>query len=123
DLQREGVAQIISTEEDQRRADFSDVPTFVELLGNKKPAGLSWQAFLAWAGAPELDKYLVVPEGTPEALVKLLREAFTMTVKDPEVDKDGDKLFGDGWKPVTAEKLETVIRDHIAIPKEAKDYI
>jgi tripartite-type tricarboxylate transporter receptor subunit TctC len=123
DLQREGVAQIISTEEDQRRADFSEVPTFVELLGNKKPTGLSWQAFLAWAGAPELDKYLVVPEGTPDHLVKLLREAFTMTMKDPEVDKDGDKFFGDGWKPVTAEKLETVIRDHIAIPKEAKDYI
>jgi hypothetical protein len=44
-------------------------------------------------------------------------------MKDPEVDKDGDKFFGDGWKPVTAEKLGTVIRDHIAIPKEAKDYI
>ena len=30
---------------------------------------------------------------------------------------------GDGWKPITAEKIETVIREHIAIPKEAKDYI
>jgi hypothetical protein len=39
------------------------------------------------------------------------------------VDKDGDKFFGDGWKAIPAEKLETVIRDHIAIPKEAKDHI
>src|SRR4029453_2141811 len=65
DLQREGVAQIVATEEDQRREDFSEVPTFVELLGAKKPAGLSWQAYQAWAGAPELDKHLAGPETTP----------------------------------------------------------
>ena len=123
DLQREGVVQIVATEEDQRREDFSEVPTFIELLGAKKPAGLSWQAYQAWAGAPELDKYLVVPEATPENLVKLLREVFLKAMKDPEVDKEGDKFFGDGWKPIAAEKIEVVIRDHIAIPKEAKDFI
>jgi tripartite-type tricarboxylate transporter receptor subunit TctC len=123
DLQREGVVQIVATEEDQRREDFSEVPTFIELLGAKKPAGLSWQAYQAWAGAPELDKYLVVPEATPENLVKLLRDAFLKAMKDPEVDKEGDKFFGDGWKPIAAEKIEVVIRDHIAIPKEAKDFI
>jgi tripartite-type tricarboxylate transporter receptor subunit TctC len=123
DLQREGVTQVICTEEDRRREDFPNAPTFFELLGAKKPSGLSWQAYQAWAGAPELDKYLVAPEGTPENLVKLLRDAFTQIMKDPEVDKEGDKFFGDGWRSVGNEKLVTVIRDHIAIPKEAKDYI
>src|SRR5262245_21836519 len=123
DLQREGVNQAICTEEDRRREDFPNAPTFLELLGAKKPSGLSWQAYQAWAGASELDKYLVVPEGTPEHLVKLLREAFTKIMKDPEVDKEGDKFFGDGWRAIGADKLETVIREHIAIPKEAKDYI
>jgi tripartite-type tricarboxylate transporter receptor subunit TctC len=123
DLQREGVVQIIGTEEDQRRADFPDAPTFLELLGSKKPTGLSWQAYQAWAGAPELDKYLVAPDGTPDHLVKLLREAFMKVMKDPEVDKDGDKFFGDGWRAHGAEKIETVIREHIGIPKEAKDFI
>ena len=123
DLQREGVVQVVATEEDQRREDFPEVPTFLELLGAKKPTGLSWQAYLAWAGAPELDKYLVAPEGTPDHLVKLLREAFMKIMKDPEVDKEGDKFFGDGWKAHGAEKIEAVVRDHIAIPKEAKDYI
>jgi len=123
DLQREGVTQVICTEEDRRREDFPNIPTFLELLGAKKPSGLSWQAYQAWAGAPELDKYLVAPEGTPENIVKMLREAFVKIMKDPEVDKEGDKFFGDGWRAIGAEKLETVIRDHIAIPKEAKDYI
>jgi tripartite-type tricarboxylate transporter receptor subunit TctC len=123
DLQREGVVQLVTTEEDQRREDFPEVPTFLELLGAKKPTGVSWQAYQAWAGASELDKYLVAPEGTPENLVKLLREAFLKVMKDPEVDKEGDKFFGDGWRGIGAEKIETVIRDHIAIPKEAKEYI
>jgi tripartite-type tricarboxylate transporter receptor subunit TctC len=123
DLQREGVVQVLATEEDQRREDFPDAPTFLELLGAKKPTGISWQAYQGWAGASELDKYLVAPEGTPENLVNLLREAFMKVMKDPEVDKEGDKFFGDGWRSVSAEKMESVIRDHVAIPKEAKDYI
>src|SRR5918992_6126939 len=71
DLQREGVVQVVTTEEEERREDFPGVPTFVELLGSKKPSGISWQAYQAWAGAPELDKFLVAPEGTPDALVNV----------------------------------------------------
>jgi tripartite-type tricarboxylate transporter receptor subunit TctC len=123
DLKREGVVQVLVTEENERRKDFPDVPTFLEVLGEKKPTGLSWQAYQGWSGAPELDKFLVAPEGTPEELVKLLRDAFNKVMKDPDVDKEGDKFFGDGWRPYTGEKIEAVIRDHIAIPKEAKDYI
>ena len=40
DLQSEGVVQIVCTDEDQRREDFPDVPSFFELLGAKKPTGL-----------------------------------------------------------------------------------
>jgi hypothetical protein len=111
------------TEENQRREDFPDVPTFLELLGPKKPTGLSWQAYQAWLGAPELDKFLVAPDGTPDHLVMLLREAFAKLMKDPEVDKEGDKFFGDGWKPHPAQRIESVIREHTAIPKEARDFI
>jgi tripartite-type tricarboxylate transporter receptor subunit TctC len=123
DLQREGVVQVLATDEDHRREDFPEAPTFIELLGAKKPTGISWQAYLGWTGAQELDKFLVAPEGTPDHLVKVLREAFAKVMKDPEVDKEGDKFFGDGWKPHGPEKIEAVIREHIAIPKEAKDFI
>ena len=123
DLQSEGVVQIVCTDEDQRREDFPDAPSFFELLGSKKPTGLSLQAYQAWSGAPELDKYIVAPEGTPDHLVKILRDAFAKVMKDPDVDKEGDKFFGDGWKAYGAEKIEAVIREHVAIPKEARDYI
>jgi tripartite-type tricarboxylate transporter receptor subunit TctC len=123
DLQREGVVELVVTEDNDRREDFPGVPTFFEVLGEKKPKGVAWQAYRAWAGAPELDKFLVAPEGTPDHLVKILREAFLKVMKDPEVDKEGDKFFGDGWKPHGAEKIEAVINEAVDIPKEAKDFI
>lgn len=123
DLVREGVVEVLVTEEDERREDFPNVPTFLELLGPKKPTGLAWQAYLGWAGSPELDKFMVAPDGTPDHPVNILREAFVKVMKDPEVDKEGDKFFGDGWKPHSAKKIEAVIRDQIDIPKEAKDFI
>jgi tripartite-type tricarboxylate transporter receptor subunit TctC len=123
DLQREGVVQILVTEEDERRKDFPEVPTFLEALGAKKPTGIAWQAYQGWAGAAELDKFLVAPEGTPDNLVKILRDAFDKVMKDPEVDKEGDKFFGESWRPHSGEKIAKVIREHIAIPKEAKDFI
>jgi tripartite-type tricarboxylate transporter receptor subunit TctC len=123
DLRREAVVQIVMAEDERRRQDFPDVPTFLETLGAKKPTGLAWQAFVAWAGSPDLDKFLVAPPETPDHLIKLLREAFAKVMKDPEVDKEGDKFFGDGWKPITAERLEAVIREQTSISKEAKDFI
>jgi tripartite-type tricarboxylate transporter receptor subunit TctC len=123
DLRREGVVQIVMAEDERRRKDFPDVPTFVETLGPKKPTGLAWEAFVAWAGSPDLDKFLVAPPETPDQLVKSLREAFAKVMKDPEVDKEGDKFFGDGWKPITAERIEALIHEQTSISKDAKDFI
>jgi tripartite-type tricarboxylate transporter receptor subunit TctC len=123
DLQREGLVQILFAEDERRREDFSDVPSFLETLGAKKPTGLAWQAFVGWAGSPELDKFLVAPAATPEHLVKSLREAFAKVMKDPEVDREGDKFFGDGWKPIAPERVEDLIREETSVSKEAKDFI
>jgi len=123
DLQREGVVQVVLAEDERRREDFSDVPSFIETLGAKKPTGLPWEAFIGWAGSPELDKFLVAPAGTPDHLVNSLREAFAKVMKDPEVDKEGDKFFGDGWKPLAAERVDDLIRLETSVSKEAKDFI
>lgn len=123
DLQKEGIVQVVLAEDERRREDFADVPTFLETMGAKKPSGVSWQAFTGWAGSPDFDKFLVAPPATPEPLLKPLREAFAQVMKDPEVDKEGDKFFGDGWKPIAAQRVEQLIREQIGIPKDAKDFM
>ncbi len=123
DLQREGVVDILLAEDEQRRKDFPEVPTFIETLGAKKPTGLSWQAYIAWAGSPDLDKFLFAPPETPDHLVASLRDAFAKVMKDPEVDKEGDKFFGDGWRPITPERVQAVIREQTDVSQEAKDFI
>lgn len=123
DLVREGVVDAITSQDEERRKDFPEVPTFIQLLGSKRPSGLSWQAYLAWSGASEIDKFLVVPEGTPDPIFKTLRQAFQKIMADPEVDKEGDKFFGEGWRPHLGERVETAIRDHLSIPQESKDFL
>ena len=123
DLVRDGVVNLLCVQDEERRADFPQVPTFTEVLGAKRPAGVSWQAYLAWAGPPELDKFVTVPANTPDPYVKVLRAAFGNAMKDPDLKKDGDKSFGEGWRSYPGARMETVITEHVAIPKEAKDFM
>jgi hypothetical protein len=114
---------MLCTDGIERRKDFPEVPTIVETLGSKKPSGLAWQAYMAWAGSPDFDKIVAVPPGTPEPLVKVLRDAFMKMNNDPEVEKEGNKFFGEGWRLLSGERAGDVVRDHIDVPKEAKDFV
>jgi tripartite-type tricarboxylate transporter receptor subunit TctC len=123
DLNREGMVDLLCTDGNERRKDFPEVPTFVETLGAKQPSGLPWQAYYAWAGSPDFDKILAAPPGTPDPLVKILREAFMKLDNDPEVEKEGNKFFGEGWRFLTGEKVQNVVREHIEVPQAAKDFV
>jgi hypothetical protein len=123
DLQKEGVVELLCTEDSERRKDFPESPTYIEVLGSKRPSGLAWQAYRGWAGSPDLDKFLVAPPGTPERLVTALREAFIRMATDADVEKEGNKFFGEGWRMLPGHKMEQVVREHLEVPKEAKDFI
>ncbi len=123
DLVRDGVVSVFVTEEEERREDFPEVPTFLELLGSKKPTGVPWQAYQDFLGSPDLDKFIFAPAGTPDNLVALLNQGVNKVFKDPEVRKQGDRFFGAGWKGHSGEKIAKLIRDHIDVPKEAKEFI
>ena len=123
DLVREGTVDLVCSQDQERRPDFPEVATFTEILGAKRPTGISWEAYMAWAGPPELDKFLSVPASTPDSFVKTLRIAFNKAMKDPEVQKEGDKAFGEGWRAHSGERIETVIKKHLATSKEAKEFL
>jgi len=120
DFIKEGKHEILFQQEDERRPGFPDVPTFVEVLGDKKPKGAAWEAYLAWSGPNEIDKFLVAPRGTPDNLVATLRTAFTQMSKDEEFKKQATNFFGDAWRARTGEKTQEMIRDVTSISKDAE---
>jgi tripartite-type tricarboxylate transporter receptor subunit TctC len=57
-------------------------------------------------GAP-----LVLPSGTPEDRVRILREAFRRMFKDPAFHEDYKKRVSEEPSPLIAEALENMIRE------------
>jgi len=120
DFVKEGKHDILFQQEDERRPGFPNVPTFEEVLGDKKPKGASWEAYLAWSGPNEIDKFLVAPRGTPDNIMAILREAFVKMAKDEEFKTQATNFFGDAWRVRTGEKTQAMIRDVTTISKEAE---
>lgn len=123
DLKKDGLVDFLCQEDDPRRPDFPDVPTFTETLGEKRPSGLAWEAFKIWNGSGPLDKILSVPEGTPDSIVKALRDAYQKMAKDPEFKVQADKFFGEAWTLPPGERMEQVVRDSINVNPEAKELL
>lgn len=123
DVAKEGVVEVIVQQDEERRSDFPDVPTFLEVLGDKKPKGAAWKAYLAWAGAAQIDKLFVAPRGTPPETVKVLREAALKASKDPEFKKQATAFVGEVWKVRSGEWTQKKIHDATTISSEAREFL
>jgi len=123
DLIKEGVVDPVTQQDTRRRSDFPDIPTFQELLGSKRPTGTPWQAYQSWVGPSLIDKILAAPPGTPDSIVKVLREAFVKMADDPEFKSQGNKFFGEVWGVMPGEEAETMVREASTITKEVENYL
>ncbi len=105
-----------------RRSDFSEVPTFVELLGDKKPTGTAWQAYMAWIGPNMVDKLLLVPPGTPEDIYNILVDAYARMTKDPKFDEMVRKMMGEPYDVGIGKDTENVVTEVLSTSPEALEY-
>lgn len=122
-LVKDGVVDLLAQQDDERRSDFSDVPTFDEILGAKKPSGISWQAYQVWEGPGAVDKFLVAPKGTPDDVVRVLREAFSKMGQDPEFKDQATKFFGAAWRVRPGGKTEALIREVTTVAPETMSFL
>jgi hypothetical protein len=106
-LEDEG-AMAISTE--TPRPDMPKVPTFEQLLGDKKPTGDKWAAFSAWTGASAVDKYFALPPGTPKDRIAILQKSFKATTDDPRFVKQATNILGGGYSVLSAEETLKLIK-------------
>lgn len=71
------------------RVEYKDVPIFPQQVRPKLKTDLEKQAFGYWEGINSTDKWLALPKGTPDDIVKAYEMAFLKTVKDPGFIKRG----------------------------------
>jgi len=105
-----------------RRKDFPNVPTFVEVLGDKKPSGLPWQAYLAWSGGKEVDKFLVAPRNTPGQYLTTLITAFRKSTQDPQFGEKIRKMVSEVYEVGVGQETTDLLMAALAAPSEAIDY-
>lgn len=123
DLLKDGVVDIICAASSARRRDYPNIKSFEEVLGDKRPSGVSWQAYRFWLGPSDLDKLVVLPPGTPGNIVKIYRDAYQKMAKDPEFQKVTTTFFGEGWVIRGGKETEALVVETTTASKEVKDFL
>ena len=96
---------------------LADVPTLYELMHEYKTPESPRRLAVIVMASGEFGRPYVVSPGTPSDHVKILRDAFMKTLKDPEFLAEAKKKNMD-IEPATGEELETIAKEIIAQPQE-----
>jgi tripartite-type tricarboxylate transporter receptor subunit TctC len=112
-----GSGEAVPLAADAPRADFSDVPTFEQAMGEKMPTGTELKSYRSWAGPSAVDKYFAAPPGVPDALLKILRDSFKATVEDPRFVAQAEATLGD-FRPLSGAEVRAIIEDILVIAPE-----
>lgn len=104
------------------RPEFKSAPLFNNLVEGKIKDPLAQKGYAYWKTLIEMDKWFALPPGTPPEYVKIYREAFARTTKNPEFIEQGKKISED-FEPMEADAVESRIHTLGSTPPEAIDYI
>ncbi|MBI4329650.1 MAG: hypothetical protein HY673_00030 [Chloroflexi bacterium] len=127
-LMQEGVVDPVLTmgtrkgDKFQRRPDFPDIPTFEEILGDKKPTGIPWQSYMAWIGSLLVDKGITAPPGTSPEVMRILTDAFARTAKDPVFDEKVKRMVSEVYDVGIGDETDSLVRELINTPPAAMEY-
>ena len=106
-----------------RRPEFPDVQTFDEMLGNRKPAGEPWTAYVTWAGSDAAGRPLFAPRRTPQPLVQMLRAAFDKLETDKQFMSDLRNVGGEDAEMISAGKIQPLVKQLLVISPGVRDFI
>src|SRR5918995_5427810 len=94
----------------KRDSRLADVPTIFELMDKYKTPEVGRRLAHVILSGDELGRPMVAPPGVPADRVKILREAYSRALKDPELVAEVSKSRLD-MEPSTGEEIEAIIRD------------
>ena len=101
----------------KRETSLTDVPTLYELMNQHKTPDAGRRLATVILAANVFGRPILTPPGVPAERVRMVREAWNRTVKDPELLAEAKKR---GWpvEPVTGEELESLAKEVMAQPPE-----
>jgi tripartite-type tricarboxylate transporter receptor subunit TctC len=104
------------------RTEFGDVPVFPNQVKGKAASQLQETGYGYWYSLVMLDKWLALPTGTPEPILKAYRDAFAKMVKDPEFIERGKKMSED-FEAQLGPDVEGLLKTLGNTTPDALDYI
>jgi tripartite-type tricarboxylate transporter receptor subunit TctC len=106
---KNGFARILMQTGQTRDARLTDVPTLGELMDQFKTPDRERRLVPLVMAATDFGRPIVAPAGTPAERLKILREAFLKTMKDPELLAEAKRKNFD-ITPSTGEELESLAK-------------
>jgi len=101
---------------------LADTPTFVELMDQYKTPEVGRQLTRVILASGDLGRPMVAAPGTPTDRVKILREAYSRAMKDPELVAEANKGKMD-MDPSTGEDLQALLKEIMDQPREVIDRV
>jgi tripartite-type tricarboxylate transporter receptor subunit TctC len=95
----------------------SDTPTIYELMDRYKTAELGRRLASVLTAGEDFGHPMMAPPGVPAERVKLLRDAYAKTLKDPELLVDVKKQEYD-FDPVSGDELQTLAKTVVNQPAQ-----
>jgi len=114
---KKGFVRVLLQTNRKRDARLGDVPTIYELMDQHKTAEAGKRLTRAILVAATLGRPIAVTPGIPPERLKLLREAYLKTLKDPELVAETKRQRWD-IDPLSGEEMEQLSKEVIAQPKE-----
>lgn len=110
---KKGFARILMQTGQTRDPRLADVPTIYELMNEYKTPDSERRLLPLVFAASDFGRPIVAPPGVPPDRVKILREAFLKTMKDPDLLAEAKRKNFD-ITPSTGEELATLAKQVIA---------
>jgi tripartite-type tricarboxylate transporter receptor subunit TctC len=101
----------------KREAVVPDTPTVYELMDQFNTAETNRRIASVLLGGAEFGRFMLVAPGTPPDRVKMLREAYVRSMKDPELIAEAKKGRMD-MDPTSGEELQTLVNEIMTQPPD-----
>ncbi|HLN85547.1 MAG TPA: tripartite tricarboxylate transporter substrate-binding protein, partial [Candidatus Limnocylindrales bacterium] len=115
--QKKGFVRVIAQFGAKRDPRLGDAPTIYELMDQFKTPDAGKRLTRVILVAATLGRPIAVTPGTPPDRVKILREAYLKTLKDPELVAEAKRQRWD-IDPLSGEEMEQLSKEVMSQPKD-----